>query len=792
MLEPSPMKLSSPLLRGPLFGALASLPATLVILTLDMMLGFDRAPLTAGSQLALGLALALPLVWTVALVAGLAGGLLQGSVALLGQPRRRGRLLLDALRDDPEIDRTVAATLLTLPLAGGVQLAGNALTQATWTSAMANPLLAALATGLLAVLWLLPSLAVAAPLFLGWRLVLGLVPARLGGRHGLRTLLAGVALLLLLGVGLLLLLRRVDLAALPLLRLALLGLLLLLLTVAIGGGLARLTRLPRGTLPAALGSVLLPLLLLPLPLWQLGDQPAVAKSLLTPHSLTGLLIQTGRTMLDRDEDGYASLLGGGDCNDRDPEVNPAAAEIPGDGIDNNCLDGDAPPRVPSPEEAARPTAAPAPPASTVPAALPASTVPAPTAPDAGEHAGTALPAPPAPPAETPPPATADPARPPTGAPLATNLLVILVDTVRADHVGAYGYARPTTPRIDALAAEGILFERCYAQSPHTPRSIPSIFTSRLPSQIRWHKPRISYPLLVPENLTFAEALAAQGMATGLAASHFFFEPKYGATQGFTEIDNTGATSLPDSNKDIASPRIVKRLHGRLAQLQERTHRGERFLLFVHLFEPHSTYMRHPAPDDFGRGWMDLYDGEIHFVDRHVGMILDRLAEVGLADSTAVVLLSDHGEGNGEHGFKWHGQHIYNEGMHVPLILRVPGAAPRRIATPVALLDVGPTLLDLAGFPIPESFQGRSLVPAVRGEQLPEIPVFGQLLPYPYCKEEVHSLILGPHKVLFHRTNNTWALYDLLADPQEQQDIFAKEPARARELQQLLLGALEGR
>jgi arylsulfatase A-like enzyme len=291
-------------------------------------------------------------------------------------------------------------------------------------------------------------------------------------------------------------------------------------------------------------------------------------------------------------------------------------------------------------------------------------------------------------------------------------------------------------------------------------------------------------------LTFAEVLTENGVHTEIAASHFYFEPKFGIQQGFARVDNSEARTLPESNKDTASPRIYARLERRLAELKDLSDKGTPFFLFVHLFEPHSTYVRHPAPDFFGTKWMELYDGEIHFADRYVGKILERLAELGLDSSTAVVLFADHGEGNGEHGFKWHGQHIYNEVMHVPLLVRVPGQTARRVAQPVALVDLGPTVLGLFGIPPAASFEGRSLLPAVLGETLAPAPVYGQLLPYPYCKEEVHFLISGQHKLLYHRTNNTWSLFDLAADPREQRDLSGTDKARLEQMRGQLLGWLE--
>ncbi len=787
------MSTERPILRTLRAALAVVLPATLLALLADVLLGYSLRSLGGPLDLLLALLFGAGALLALALPVALGGGLLLGALISAFDPLAGWRRAWAGARAEQEADARTGALLLGLPAGLAVLVVGMTASQAGWVANMANPRLAALATGVLAVLWLLPAGLCVAPATLLARALLRRLPGA-GPRRTVAALVLLGAAAGAAGVGLVL---RVDLEVLPLRPLAalavlttgLVGLGSLLARRQGGAGLARLTR------PAALVTqVAISVALLGTTLAAFGASSGPAKAILSGRTLGRRIVLAGRALLDRDGDGHSAMLGGGDCDDSDPAVHPGAAEIPGDGVDNNCFGGDAPAQAAAVPPAAAPGGAPPAPASGGQAAAshvpggPGDTTGAAGASVDGGAASTGGPD------GGPPTGAASAAAaqtPDAPAVRARNVILLLVDTVRADHLGAYGYkVRATSPNMDALAEQSVLFERCYAQAPHTPRSIPSLMVSRVPSHISWRNPTYSYPYLKPDNVTLAEVVADAGIRTGLAASHFYFGRKYGILQGFKEVDNRGAKTLAESNKDTSAPRIFRRLTKRLESLKQDSDAGKRFMLFVHLAEPHSTYMLHKPPSFFGKGWMEKYDGEIHFVDRYVGKIMERLEELGLDQDTAVLLFSDHGEGNGEHGFKWHGQHIYNEVTHVPLLVRAPGARPRRVATPVGLIDIAPTTLELLGLPAQATFEGRSLVPALRGAQLPTVPVFSQLLPYTYCKEEAHALVQGDWKLHHHRTNNTWALFNVAQDPLEGTDLLDREPARAEALRTQLMRWLE--
>jgi hypothetical protein len=444
-------------------------------------------------------------------------------------------------------------------------------------------------------------------------------------------------------------------------------------------------------------------------------------------------LKLARHLTDRDHDGYSALFGGGDCDDSRTDVFPGAEDIPGDGIDQDCQGGDATPAAASAEPAT---------ASTAPARQ-------------GAFSG--------------------------------NILIIAIDALRADRLGVAGYHRPPgrslTPTLDAIAERGTRFTHVWAQAPNTPRSFPSLVTSRYPSEIAWQKQSLNYSNLLPSNHTFFEPLAAAGLHPIGIFSHFFFTADRGISKGFAEWSNDGAKSIADSNKDIPSPRIVPRV---IARLRKAAQTGERFVLWTHLFEPHSSYMEHPEfPTSLSgvQGLEEKYDYEIAFADLWAGKIIKTLEETKLDRNTAVVVFGDHGEAWGEHKRYFHGQDLTEEQLRVPLLVAVPGQKPSVVDDEVGLIDLGPTLVDLVGaVPLP-SFRGRSLLPAIAGRSLPGRPIFAELLPSTATPSHEVTLIEGGKKLTHKISERRWELFDLADDPRQQKNLV-DQPAHRNRLDEL--------
>jgi arylsulfatase A-like enzyme len=326
--------------------------------------------------------------------------------------------------------------------------------------------------------------------------------------------------------------------------------------------------------------------------------------------------------------------------------------------------------------------------------------------------------------------------------------MISIDTLRADHLSAYGYARETSPEIDRLAARGVRFARAYAPASWTLPSHVSLFTSQLPSH---HGVRHDEVALPPQAITLAELLSAAGYSTAGFVSWVYVGAAYGLGQGFDtyrELVDT-ARYEPASGGGAAPAEVV--VDAALAWLGAKPARP--FFLFVHLFDPHMDYAPPPPYDTMFGGdsaasdghyaslrryipylgkpasepppaarsrIVALYDGEIRYADAQVGRLLQAVDRLG--EPSLVVLSSDHGEEFGEHGsFEGHGWTLYDEVLHVPLLLRLPGDAEagRVVDVPVSLLDVAPTVLEALGLPAQPGFDGRSLLALARGGSAPD-------------------------------------------------------------------------
>ena len=440
------------------------------------------------------------------------------------------------------------------------------------------------------------------------------------------------------------------------------------------------------------------------------------KSASARTSLTGALIAHGQRLFDFDRDGYARFLGGGDCDDGDPERNPGARDWPDDGIDQDCDGKDATAAVLR-----------SPPFHPVPDAVPAD----------------------------------------------LKILFVTIDTLRADHVGAYGYHRPTTPHLDRLAAEGTVFLNGWAHAPSTRYSMPAIATGRWPSAIEWDE-SIWWPRIAPSQRMLAQALKASGYTTAAFYAYLYFNR--GDQRGFERaVDyyddscaalhvnvNGPAESVGSSSRQMADKGI--------AFLRE--HGQEKFFLWMHFYDPHLNYERHPEAPDWGSAQADLYDGEIWFTDLHFGRVLDELRTLGLWDKTAILVVGDHGESLGEHGIVAHGYHLYSPHTKVPFVIKVPGLPAQRLPTPVSHVDLAPTMVNLARGPHEPAFLGRSFVDLLAGKpaEPPPGPIFQEVSYEGNVKRR--ALVTATHHLIWNWTpDNTTECYDLVHDPGENRDLW---------------------
>ncbi len=403
-----------------------------------------------------------------------------------------------------------------------------------------------------------------------------------------------------------------------------------------------------------------------------------------------------------------------------------------------------------------------------------------------------------------------------------NVLVISLDTTRADHLSAYGYERKTSPRLETLAREGVRFDAAYAPSATTGPTHASLFTGLAPMT---HDVRKNGHRLADALPTLAEQLSTAGFETAGVVSSFVLSARFGFSQGFDvwDEDFSNATA-PEGVTIWEGFEVEGKFYGSaedttrraLDWLDGRSHPERPFFLLVHYFDPHDPYTPPPGyrpPFDPGPKvalkqvrTVFLYDLLLAFTDEQMGALLDGLDERGLAADTLVVVVGDHGEGLMDHGHPYHGAQIYEEAVRVPLVARWPGRIEpgHVVERPAALVDLAPALLEIVGegsggLETQDRTSGLRLVGEASAEP-PEgtstdEPVFLYRRHYEPARltdeievaGEQYGVRLGRWKLIEGPDEGRLELYDLEADAGERSNVAADHPERVAELAALLEG-----
>ncbi len=370
-----------------------------------------------------------------------------------------------------------------------------------------------------------------------------------------------------------------------------------------------------------------------------------------------------------------------------------------------------------------------------------------------------------------------------GSHAAWNVLIITMDTTRADHIGAYGYQAAQTPNLDRLARQGVMFENSYSCVPLTLPSHSAFFTGRYPIA---NNVRNNGSYLLPEKeITLAEVLRDHGFDTRAVVASFVLLSKFGVNQGFSLYDDSLDTHemIRNYKSEIPADRVYEKFSGWLGQND-----GRRFFYWLHFYDPHTPYR---PPLEFAKRFpadqKGLYDGEIAYTDVWIGRVIEDLRRRGLLERTLVVVAGDHGEAFGEHGEQGHGIFCYQETLKVPLIFYAPKLVgkPRRVSARVNLTDVMPTVLDLLNMEIPRPVQGRSFLGLLNGHAEEEERTF--YFESLYGREEMNW---APLTGLLYRDFKYISLpepelYDLRADRAEKNNLFLKKNLLARDLDKRL-------
>jgi choline-sulfatase len=354
-----------------------------------------------------------------------------------------------------------------------------------------------------------------------------------------------------------------------------------------------------------------------------------------------------------------------------------------------------------------------------------------------------------------------------------NILLITLDTTRADRLGAYGYPQARTRWLDRLAAEGVRFDAAFSPAPITLPAHASILTGLYPFE---HGVRNNGNFYLEDRFeTLASLLSKHGYRTAAFVSSFVLDRRYGLARGFETYDDRMQGAQAQVVNLEAERRGDRTSAALNAWLDGQPTGSAPFFAWLHLYDPHEPYR---APQPFGSAFAAApYDGEIAFVDAIVASVLDKLAQRGLRDRTIIAVIGDHGESLGDHGEETHSMFVYDAAIRIPLLLWRPGRLPAGavVAQPVRAIDLAPTLLDLVGAPPLHTPHARSLVPLISATSSPGAePVYAETyLPQFY-------LNWAPLRTL---RDDRWKfidapkpeLYDLVTDPAERLNVFETQP-----------------
>ncbi len=371
----------------------------------------------------------------------------------------------------------------------------------------------------------------------------------------------------------------------------------------------------------------------------------------------------------------------------------------------------------------------------------------------------------------------------TEAPKAARAPIILisVDTLRSDRLPVYGYEGVETPAIDGLRRDGMLFERAYTHVPLTLPAHVSLLTGLLPPT-HGVRDNLGYTLDAAATPLLQQTLREAGYATGAGVSSFVLRRETGINSGFDFYEDAIDLNAKPGTSGIQS---VQRAGGETLDAVVpwlRSVAKQPFFFFFHIFEPHTPYA---PPAEFAARYESAYDGEVAAADAVMGRLLDEIRDLGIYDQSLIVLLSDHGEGLGDHGESEHGLFLYRSTLQVPLIIKLPHSerAGESIARPVQLIDVYPTLVAAAGLPVQAGVQGTSLL-GENGPEHEDKPIYAETF-FPrlhFGWSNLAALILGSHHFIEAPMPE---LYDISADPDELDNLIASQPALEAQLRNAL-------
>lgn len=374
------------------------------------------------------------------------------------------------------------------------------------------------------------------------------------------------------------------------------------------------------------------------------------------------------------------------------------------------------------------------------------------------------------------PTTAAPTPEASGVPDKLNVLLLTVDSLRADMPWA-GYPREIAPNLTALAKKSTVYTNAYSASSYTAKSVSSLLAGRYPSSL--YRSGWFFAGFSDANLFLTEILQPAGVRTMGGHGHLYFDRGKNLNQGFDIWELApGITFDSSTDKNITSDKMTDMA---IRMLSDEANTSKQFFMWFHYMDPHDQYVKHEGTPDFGKNNRDRYDSEVYFTDSHIGRLFDFAKDKDWWKRTAIIISADHGEAFGEHSMFKHAFELWEVLTRVPLIVYYPGVTAQTISERRSHIDVAPTILELMGQKVPSSFVGHSLLPELKGGKPDNREPIVLDLPEDKNNPDRHAIISGDYKLIQKNYGANKLLFNLKNDPAEEQDLSKKEPEKLAEM-----------